>query len=129
MQSLRQTDDVIQLEIGRDVIGCRTHRVGNRRDIGSEHLVRNRGKHHALIRCAHEVGCSRRFNVAVARTADDECMLAIECLPTSRYVTARIFVVDLQWHFDLDATDGIDNRRQAVHVDFGIMRDVHTGKL
>ena len=65
----------------------------------------------------------------MARTTQDERLVAIESLQAGVEMTARILVVDLHRDVDFHAAERVDRFLEAVEVDFRIMRDGNAREL
>ena len=65
----------------------------------------------------------------MARTAQDERLVAIEGLQAGVEMTARVLVVDLHRDVDFHTAERVDRFLEAVEVDFRIMRDGNACEL
>ena len=103
-----------------------TVRYGNR--IGREDLLRDSGKHEALIGSAIAVAIAVGV-VSMARATQDERLVAIESLQAGVEMTARILIVDFHRDVNFHTAERVDRFLEAVEVDFCIMRDGNAREL
>ena len=65
----------------------------------------------------------------MAAAAQNKRLVAIDCLFAGRETATRFGIVDIDGHIHIDSAKRIDDRFEAIKVDFGIMRNRHARKF
>ena len=91
-------------------------------------FFRDGGQHETLVRCTVGVAVAVLV-VGMARTTQDERLIAAQRLQPGIQMAAGILVVDLHRNIHFDAAQRIDNVFEAVEVDLGIMGNGHARQL